>query len=182
MNRLIGLLRGINVGGRNSLPMKELRGIFERLGAKHVKSYIQSGNVVFQSETADTESLADDIREAIKDGHGFAPQLLILRYEEMRDAVASNPFPEGEEEPRAIHLFFLAASAGSPDLAKLEDLRAESERFKLVDRVFYLYAPDGIGRSKLAARVEKTLGVPVTARNWRSVNKILALALATAAS
>lgn len=176
MNTFVGFLRGINVGGRNILPMKELRALLEELGLEKVKSYIQSGNVVFQSAMGDTDSLSQEVRTTIKERYGFAPQVLFLHHEELRIAVASNPFPDGESEPKTIHLFFMASAAGSPDMAKLESLRTESERFKLVGQVFYLHAPDGIGRSKLAANIENSLGVPVTARNWRTVSKINSMA------
>lgn len=83
---------------------------------------------------------------------------------------------EAESEPKTLHIFFLVFEPENPNLDMLENLKRNRERFKLVDKLFYLHAPDGIGRSKLAARVEKALGVPVTARNWRSVCKIMAMA------
>ena len=176
MNTFIALFRGINVGGHNILPMKELRAVLENLGLANVKTYIQSGNVVFQSEMSSTNSLSRDISTAIRRSHGFTPQVLLLSVEELQQAIASNPFPEAESEPKTVHLFFLASTAGNPDVERLETLKTDTERFRLIDRVFYLHAPDGIGRSKLAANVEKAIGVAVTARNWRSVNKIRSMA------
>ncbi|MCB0263597.1 MAG: DUF1697 domain-containing protein, partial [Calditrichaeota bacterium] len=89
---------------------------------------------------------------------------------------AANPFPEGESEPKSLHLFFLAAPPENPDIAKIESLKSDTENYKLIGSVFYLHAPDGIGRSKLAEKVERALGVPATARNWRSVCQIMAIA------
>ena len=98
--------------------------------------------------------------------------------DELEQAIRSNPYTEAESSPKSLHLFFLAEAPPNPDLEKLAAIRAESERFCLLGKVFYLYAPDGIGRSKLAAGAEKALGVPATARNWRSVCQIMELAQA----
>ena len=96
--------------------------------------------------------------------------------ETLREAMAANPFPDGPAEPKTLHLYFLAEPAGAVDWDAINALKAESEEVTLIGNVFYLYAPKGIGRSKLAAKVEKLLGVPTTARNWRSCTKIEALA------
>jgi len=176
MKSYIALFRGINVGGRNKLPMRELVGALEALGLHKVRTYIQSGNVVFQSEEQSLDDISERISTAINESHGFSPYVLILTLEEFENALTANPYPEATPEPKTLHLYFLAAAPENPDLEKLEGLKLENERYSLLGKVFYLYAPDGIGRSKLAARVEKALGVRVTARNWRSAVKILELA------
>ncbi|MBE2240742.1 MAG: DUF1697 domain-containing protein [Caldilineaceae bacterium] len=176
MNTYIVLLRGINVGGKTTLPMKALAALLEALGAKQVKTYIQSGNVVLQHEAVDTAALAEQIAGVIAQEYSFAPHVLVLERAAFRQAMARNPFPEAVAEPATLHLGFLGALPPQPDLAKLEHLRAASERFALIDRVFYLHAPEGVGRSKLAAGAEKALGAPMTDRNWRTVEKIWALA------
>lgn len=180
MNTYVALFRGINVGGKNILPMKALVGTFEGMGLKKVQSYIQSGNVVFQTTKDRPEKLAEDIRAAVGKGHDIVPQVLVLSIQEFRNAIASNPFPAGENEPKSLHLFFLKTRPAKPDMERLALLQSAKERFKLVGAVFYLHAPEGIGRSKLAANVEKALGVAVTARNWRSVSAILSLAMEVA--
>ena len=171
----IALFRGINVGGNSILPMRELVDVFGNLGLSNVKTYIQSGNVVFQSEYAKT-LLPEKIAAAVTESHGFTPKVLILTQQELADAAASNPFLKAEHELKTLHLFFLAAKPDNPDIDILERLKTATERFKLTETVFYLHAPDGIGRSKLAAKVEKALGISATARNWQSVQKILSLA------
>lgn len=176
MKTYIALFRGINVGGRNILPMKELVTILENLGAANVNTYIQSGNAVFQHRSEQASSLSDEIRATIKESHGFEPHILLLDKVELDQAITANPFPDAGSEPKTLHLYFLASVPQTPDLKVLDDLKQGGEQFKLTDKVFYLHAPAGIGRSKLAARVEKALGVPVTARNWRSVCKIMAMA------
>lgn len=176
MKTYIALFRGINVGGKNILPMKALTALLENLGAQDVKTYIQSGNAVFQHQSESVSRLSRSISAAIKESHGFEPRVLLLDLVDMEQAMASNPFPQAESEPKTLHLYFLADAPQNPDLETLDSLKKDNERFKLIDRVFYLHAPDGIGRSKLAARAEKALGVAVTARNWRTVSKIMAMA------
>ena len=176
MNTYIGLLRGINVGGNNKLPMKELVTVLAGLGLHNIKTYIQSGNVVFQSERSDRNELAQEISSAIKQSHGFAPAILLLDVAEFQAAIEANPYPEGETEPKSLHLFFLDAAPHSAKLAVLEQLKANNERFQLIDKVFYLHTPDGIGRSKLAESVGKGWGVTVTARNWRTVTELIKMA------
>lgn len=176
MTTYVALLRGINVGGRNRLPMDELRELLEDLGLGEVRTYIQSGNVVFEAEDADPSRLADRVRAAIGESHGFEPRVVVRGAAEVEHAVEANPFPEAESEPKTLHLYFLAAEPEDPDLDALEALAKESERYALQGDVVYLHAPDGVGRSKLAARAEGPLGVAATGRNWRTVTRILELA------
>ena len=171
MKTYAALFRGINVGKTRSLPMKELVQIIESLGCVNVKTYIQSGNVVFQFQRED-KSLAGRISSEVNKKRGFEPQVLLLKADDIQKAMMANPFPEAESEPNTLHLGFLASKPANPDLEKIESLKTKSERFVLKGSVFYLHAPDGIGRSKLAASAEKLLGVPMTDRNWRTVCKI----------
>ncbi len=176
MKTYIALFRGINVGGNTILPMQELVKILENLGAQNVKTYIQSGNAVFQHTTENAAELSNIIRAAIHESRGFEPQVLLLDAAEMEQAIAANAFPQAAANPQAVHLYFLADPPANPDLKTLDRLKQDNEQYHLNGKVFYLYAPDGIGRSKLAAQAEKALGVTATARNWRSVGKIMALA------
>lgn len=158
--------------------MEALRNLLQELGYENVRTYIQSGNVVFESEETDVAALADEIGKAIAENHGFEPQVMVLTREEMEAAVAANPYPQADSAPKAVHLSFLASEPVEPDLEQMEALRTENEQFQLQGKVFYLYAPDGIGRSKLAERAERLLGAPATSRNWRTVSKILEMAQA----
>ena len=170
MKICIALLRGINVGGKNLLPMKELLAMLGDLGARNIKTYIQSGNAVFVSKDKNTSQLANQIRAEIKKRRGFDPHVLLLEFEDMERVIQHNPFPaEAEADPKALHAGFLAAAPERPDLKTLESLKSDSERFRLIGKVFYLFAPEGVGRSKLAAKAERLLGVPMTDRNWRTV-------------
>lgn len=176
MNTYIALFRGINVGGHNRVPMKELRSLMRNLGHQNVDTYIQTGNAVFKTES-DIQQVSDEIGAEIKKSYGFEPHVLILTPEDLQNAVESNPFPEAVSEPKSLHLYFLISEPKNPDLESLKDIKKENERFELRDKVFYLHAPDGIGRSKLAGmlsgRAEKVFGSPVTGRNWRTVQKVL---------
>ncbi len=176
MKTYIALFRGINVGGSNVLPMKELVAILGSIGALNVKTYIQSGNAVFRSRETNASLLSNKISAAIKKSRSFEPQVFLLKLEEMEKAVESNPFPEAESEPKTLHVHFLASVPKTPDLGALESIKGDRERFVVKNGVFYLYAPDGIRRSKLAANAKKLLGVPLTSRNWRTVCKIMDMA------
>ena len=176
MNTYIALFRGINVGGNNILPMKELVSVLEGIGLTSVRTYIQSGNIVFQSKATDTAQLATKISSAIQKSHGFAPQVFLLEASALRATIKANPFPEGEAQGNTLHFNFLDDVPPTPDMAGIEKLRTASERHELKDNVFYLHAPDGIGKSKLAVKLERLLGAPMTSRNWNTVIKLMEMA------
>lgn len=170
MNTWIALLRGINVGGNNILPMKELKALFTDLGFRGVQTYIQSGNCVFQSESADAALLSSQIEEMIEQTFGFRPSVLVISKVALTAAIEANPYPDAD--PKTVQLFFLFEPAPDADLAALEALRAETEQYHLTNCVLYLHAPDGIGRSKLVAKVDKFIPVEKTARNLRTTLKL----------
>ena len=180
VNTCIALFRGINVGGKNVLPKKQLVAILEALGAQSVQTYIQSGNAVFQSMDRDCARFAASLTSAIQQGLGFASQALVFGRDTLAKAIGDNPYPDVESGAGSLHFGFLFATPPSPDLRKLDSLRSPTERFHLAERVFYLHAPDGVGRSRLAASAERLLGVPMTDRNGRTVAKIMAMAMAMA--
>ncbi len=173
MKTYIALIRGINVGGKGLLPMQELVAILESLGAQNVKTYIQSGNAVFQHKADVAAGLARKVTAKIARSRGFAPHVLVLEATALAKVVAANPFPEAVAEPKSLHAFFLDAKPAKTKLTSLAGLQSKTERFELRGSVLYLHAPDGIGRSKLAANVERRLGVAATGRNWRTVCRLL---------
>jgi uncharacterized protein (DUF1697 family) len=172
----IALLRGINVLGHKVLPMKALTASLEREGLQTVRTYIQSGNVVFRYPRGTPDTLAERIGKVVLDRHGFQPQVLVLSDRELMRAAAGNPFPKAESSPKTLHLFFLATAPRTPDLQSLARLKTGSEAFELRGKVFYLHTPDGFAASKLGARVERCVGVDATARNWRTVSKLVEMA------
>jgi uncharacterized protein (DUF1697 family) len=168
--KIIALFRGINVGGRNILPMKSLVEILEGLGYKNIQTTIQSGNVVFESVSEITTKKTNLIQNAIEKKHGFNPHVLFIDSDELNKAIDNNPFPT--EIGKVLHFSFLENIPESVDFKQLNELKTTTEEYELKDKVFYFFAPNGIGRSKLAAKVEKILGVNATARNWNTVKKL----------
>lgn len=177
METLIVLLRGVNVGGR-VLPMASLAAIVEAAGGRDVRTYIQSGNAVFRSKAANATRLARRITEGVAAAHGYEPHVIVLTLAELDAAMEANPFPDACAPGKWLHLFFLDAVPSRPDLDGLRALATTTERFALVNRTFYLHTPDGMGKSKLATRVERHLGVAATARNWNTVTTLLRMAQA----
>ena len=172
MARWIALLRGINVGGHNKLPMKPLQEALTEAGFADVATYVQSGNIIF-SHSGPASALAATITGTIAARFGFQPGVKILSRAELAAASAANPFPGAED--KALHLFFLDGAPAPDHAAALDAIRAPSENWNLTGGVFYLHTPDGFGRSKLAAQAEKKLKTGATARNWRSIQALLAL-------
>jgi uncharacterized protein (DUF1697 family) len=170
----IALFRGINVSGKNILPMKDLVEILEGMGCEKVKTYIKSGNIVFRAKRNQTKKMAEEIGTKILGSHRFKPIVMLLRVSELEEAIENNPFRT--EDGKVLHFFFLKSTPIKPDLGGLVKVKSNSEEFKLNKKTFYLYAPDGFGRSKLAARVEQALGIPVTARNWNTISKLIVMA------
>jgi uncharacterized protein (DUF1697 family) len=179
MRAWIVLLRGVNVGGANKLPMKELIEVLEDAGCSDVRTYIQSGNLVLRSSLATREAVAACVVRAVRKARGFEPRVLVLRPRELVQAAAANPFPAAARAPQYVHLFFLRSAPEAPDLDTQQALQANGEAFALRGKVLYLYTPHGFGTSKLAGRIEKAIGVEGTARNWRTVAALLELAAAT---
>lgn len=128
---------------------------------------------MFQSKAANPAQLSTTISAAIQKSHGFAPQVFLLEANELRDIINANPFPDGEAKGNTLHFNFLDEIPPTPDVAGIEKLRAASEQYELKGNVFYLHAPDGIGKSKLSVKLERLLGMPMTNRNWNTVRKLM---------
>jgi uncharacterized protein (DUF1697 family) len=175
LKKLIAFFRGMNVGG-NRITMQELVTLLEGLGCRNVRTYIQSGNAVFESQNEDVAKLAQRINFAIKACCSFDPAVVLLHPDGLRQVINNNPFPDFTGNPKSIHLGFMERKPENPDLDLLAALRSGSEQFHLVGSVFYLLAPDGVGRSKLAANAERLLGLPMTDRNWRTVCAVMVIA------
>jgi len=172
----IALLRGINVVGRRKLLMKDLAAIFARGGFSSVRTYIQSGNVVFESAGGSAGTLAGKIGELVLKKSGFRPYVIVLSVAGLARAVRGNPFPQADADHKSLHLFFLSKQPPRPDLGSLERLKAGREAFELKGAVFYLYTPDGFPKCALHDKVERFLGVEATARNWRTARQLLTMA------
>ncbi|HUA23905.1 MAG TPA: DUF1697 domain-containing protein [Steroidobacteraceae bacterium] len=175
MTTWLALLRGINVVGKNKVPMKALASALETAGFQSVRTYIQSGNIVFRSADGDPESLAAKIERLVKRKFGCAPAVVVIDRAKLAAAIRANPFPDAQHNHKLLHLYFFACPPQSPDIEALQRIDAGREAFAIKGGVFYLWTPDGFPDSVLRSRVERCLGVPATARNWRTVNELLKL-------
>ena len=175
---LISMLRGVNVGGHHKIKMEALRALYESLKFEDPRTYVQSGNVIFRSKEKNSAALAKKIQDAIERTFGFRPEVILRTTNELRKAIAANPFTGRDLEPGKILVTFLAGEAGPEARANLLRLKAHPEELHLKGRELYIYFPDGAGKSKLPwSQVEKLLLTTGTARNWNSVTKMLAMAV-----
>lgn len=168
MKKFIILFKGVNVGGKNLLPMKELVALLEQNNYQEVSSYIQSGNIVLKCDS----DPSDDLKKIIAEKFGFTPEIFVLNETEYSIAMANNPY--NEHEGKLVHYYF-SHNAVELNLDKLNKYIDPSEEYHLQENVFYLHAPNGIGRSKLVSNIESCLGQTATGRNLNTVNKISAI-------
>ncbi|MFJ3232007.1 DUF1697 domain-containing protein [Streptomyces sp. NPDC086787] len=178
MTMYAALLRGINVGGRKKVPMAELRGLIEGLGHDRVRTHLQSGQAVFTARDGDEESLAAELAAAVEEHFGFPVDVIVRDHAYLRAVADSCPFPAATLEARQLHVTYFSAPVDADRFASVDRAAHLPEEFRLGDRALYLYAPDGLGRSKLAellARPRFTKGVIATTRNWNTVVRLVEL-------
>jgi uncharacterized protein (DUF1697 family) len=172
------LLRGINVGGNKKLPMAELRTLVEGLGHSGVRTHLQSGQAVFAADRGDEESLAVELREAIEKRFGFSVDVIVRDHAYLTAVAEACPFPAAELEARQLHVTYYSAPVDEARFAEIDQAAHLPEEFRLGDRALYLYAPDGLGRSKLAEQLSRprlNKGLIATTRNWNTVVKLIEL-------
>ena len=188
----VALLRGINVGGRNKVPMAELREVVTSLGHTGVSTYIQSGNVLFSTAEDDTAKLAAALESAIEGRFGIWSSVVVLSRDELARVLAANPYPD-EPNPRMVHVVFLNGSPSRDLLDRITAAESAAAAKGSRDTVqlvgpsagpaLFLHTPDGFGTSELAQNVLKILappkkskpGLAATARNWATATKLLSL-------
>jgi uncharacterized protein (DUF1697 family) len=177
MKVCIGLLRGVNVGGRHQIKMEALRALCEGLGLCDAQTYLQSGNVVFRSPGRNGDGIGNRIGHAIAKLSGFRPEVMLRSPGEMADVVARNPFAARPGlEPAKLAVLFLASEPSAAALEKAARIPPAPEEFRIAGREVYIYFPNGMGRPKLSvAALERALGSPGTARNWNTVTKLAEL-------
>jgi uncharacterized protein (DUF1697 family) len=172
----IVLLRGVNVGGRNRVPMPALREALEAAGLEDVVTYVQSGNIVLSSN-AKPDALAREVEAVIADSFELEVVVVVRTRAELAKVVRRDPFGAVADREKLYQVSFCAEKPAKQALDKLAEGAAEGERLLLDGREIYAWFPHGVGRSKLAAQLSKQrLGTVVTARNWTTVKKLLALA------
>ncbi|MEU9570761.1 DUF1697 domain-containing protein [Streptomyces massasporeus] len=170
------LLRGINVGGSRKVPMADLRTLLADLGLDDVRTYLQSGQAVFSSGHGDEESLAGEIARAIEKRFGFGVDVIVRDHAHLRAIADACPFPAAGLEPKQLHVTYFSAPVTPDRFAEIDQEAYLPEEFRLGDRALYLYAPNGLGRSKLAEHLSKpriTKGLIATTRNWNTVVKLV---------
>ncbi|MFJ4900623.1 MULTISPECIES: DUF1697 domain-containing protein [unclassified Streptomyces] len=176
MTMYAALLRGINVSGHRKVPMAELRTLLTGLGHGDVATYLQSGNAVFSSGTGDESTLAAELERAIEAQFGFPVECLVRDAAYLAAVAAGCPFPAAELQGRQLHVTYFDRPVDAARFAPLDAAAFLPEEFRLGDRALYLYAPDGLGRSKLAAALSRpslNKGLTGTSRNWNTVARLV---------
>jgi uncharacterized protein (DUF1697 family) len=164
------LLRGVNVGGKNKLPMKELGAMFEAAGAKDVSTFIQSGNVVFRAPASKAAGVARAVEAAIAARFGFAAPIVLRTGADLAGVVGANPFLARGEPEKALHVGFLADEPAPHAAASLDPMRSPGDAFEVRGRDLFLFLPNGVARTKLTnAWFDAKLGTTTTVRNWATV-------------
>ena len=172
----IVLLRGVNVGGRNRVPMPALREALEASGLEQVVTYLQSGNVVLASG-AKPDALAREVEAVITDTFNLDVAVVVRTRAELAKVVRHDPLGDLADREKLYQVSFCAEQPAKEAVDKLAERAVEGERVLLHGREIYAWFPHGVGRSKLAAQLSKQkLGTVVTARNWTTVKKLLELA------
>ncbi len=173
----IALLRGINVGGKNSLQMKALVAMFADIGCTDVRTYIQSGNVVYRAGKSLAGRVPDLVARAIQKNTGLVVPVVTRTPDDLRDVVRHNPFLRAGADPSRLHVMFLADAPTKARIASLDPDRSPPDEFVVRGREIYLHTPDGMGKSKLTnAWFDAKLATTGTARNWRTLLALIALA------
>ena len=178
MNTYIALLRGINVSGHKIIKMERLREVLAELDFQNIRTYIQSGNVIFESSMDDVTVLELQVSQKIMEHFGFEVPVIITTLEELKKIVAENPFiKENLENPTQPCVAFLSEVPLESNFANLKAMNFENDQFIHNDKVLYLWYADSVGNTKLSnISIEGKLKVKATSRNWKTVLKLIALA------
>jgi uncharacterized protein (DUF1697 family) len=174
----VALLRGVNVGGKNSLPMADLAAMFTAAGCTEVRTYIQSGNVVFVAKAAVAARVPTVVAAAIEKRFGFQSPVVVRTADALRLVGEKNPFLSSRVDTTRLHVAFLADAATAARVATLDPKRSPPDAFRVAKdrRELYLHFPNGAGKTKLTnVYLDKTLGTVSTMRNWNTVTKLIEL-------
>jgi uncharacterized protein (DUF1697 family) len=175
----VALLRGINVGGKNRLPMSGLRDIFTGVGCRGVETFIQSGNVIFQAAQRVAGAVPEAVSEGISKRFGLQIPVLMRSATELQRAAKVNPFLRTGADVATLHVAFLAERPTVARLTSLDPLRSVPDEFVALGREVYLRLPNGVARTKLSnAYLDTKLATTSTVRNWRTVLRLVEMATA----
>ena len=174
----IAMLRGINVSGQKKIKMADLRAHLSELNFDSIQTYIQSGNIIFQSQDINTSRLEEQIKSKIQEKYGFEVPTLVKTPKEISAAIVNNPFvDEIENDPKRIYVTFLATEPMTEHVDKLLSYDYAPEQIVLKGKDLYGYSPKGFGNAKFSNNfIENKLKVAATTRNWRTVNTLLEMA------
>lgn len=171
----ISILRGINVGGRKRIKMAELKELYESLNFQNVKTYIQSGNAVFQYKEIPSMEITAQIKNKINEVFGFDVAVFIWTKDEFQKIIEKNPFKD--DEINKLYVTFLSEIPLTCPISEIENRKDEFEKFKIFDKEVYLVIPGGYGKTNLSNNFfEKKLKVSATTRNWKTTNRLLEIA------
>ena len=166
----ISLLRGVNVAGQKKVPMQQLKGLYEKLGLVNVKTYIQSGNVIFESNEKDAAKLRVKIERGIKKEFGFDVFVLIRTKDDFEKIIKNNPFKDVE----MLYVTLLSDVPKEVPTSEIDKYKNEADKYVVLRDLVYFSCPTGYGKTKLSNNFfEKKLNVNATTRNWNTINKLL---------
>lgn len=172
MNRKIGILRGINVGGKRKILMADLKSMCEKLGLKNVKTYIQSGNLIFNSDRKNAE-LESDLEKAITEKFEFDVPVIVRTEKELENSISNNPFFDKDADINQLHLTFLKEKPNKENLEKILTFNYEPDKFKIEDKDAFIFCAGKYHESKLTNNFfEKQLKFGATTRNWKTILKL----------
>ena len=175
MRKYISMLRGINVSGQKIVTMQELKTLYESLDLKNIKTYIQSGNVIFESPDTDVSELINKLETAIKQTFGFSVIVIIRTENEFQHIIEKNPFyGKRKEDIKKLHVTFLSDTPSKSSInSMIKKVEQGVDEWFITEKEIYLYCPNGYGRTKLTNNYfENKLNVSATTRNWKTVNKL----------
>ena len=170
----VALLRGINLGGHKKIKMDELRASLAAMGFNEVKTYIQSGNVVFKAATSSDKALSKKIEATILSKFGHSVSVIIRTADEIQQVIANNPFlKQADIDQTKLHVMFLREPPAQPALTQLQTLVLKPDQFRSLGKELYFYLPNGVAESAVMKKpIDRVLAIPTTMRNWRTVNTI----------
>lgn len=175
MSTYIALLRGINVSGQKKIKMTDLIAHLKDLKFKNVQTYIQSGNVIFETSIKDKKNISGLIEKKIKKEYGFEVSVIIKSPKDFKDVLAKNPFTSKDTEK--IYFTFLSEKPSPENINKLKTYDYSPEEYILDGENIYFFAPKGYGNAKMNNNFfENKLKVSATTRNWKTVNKLIEMA------
>lgn len=178
--KYISMLRGINVSGQKKIKMDDLKTLYQDLGLKNVETYIQSGNVVFDSTSKNKEKLKQNIENGIVTKYKFHASVEIRTNKDMDNIIKANPFGpiDIEKDSKSVYVTFLSERPPKERMAEIHRYVKKPEKLVVKDSTVYIYCPTGYGKSKLSNNfVEQKLKVKATTRNWKTVNKLFEMSL-----